>query len=211
VVKSIAIYVEGGGDTAQTLEPFRRGMSGFLKPVVQAVRQRRIRWRVVPCGGRQQAYDAFIDAIKKEPEVFNVLLVDSEEPIAITVGPWDHLKSRAGDEWDRPAGVDDARCQMMVACMETWFLADPETLKRHFGNGFDSRKLPAADLAESRTKQMIEQALKQATKNTKAAGYKKIRDGAKLLEKLDSATVRRQCQWCERLFTDLGKAMGAQL
>jgi hypothetical protein len=210
VVKSIAIYVEGGGDTAQTLEPFRRGMSQFLKPIVQAVRDRRIRWRVVPCGGRQQAYEAFVDAIEKEPDVFNVLLVDSEEPVAFSVGPWDHLKSRAGDEWDRPAGVDDACCQMMVACMEAWFLADPETLARHFGNGFDRKKLPAADLAESRTKQAIEEALRKSTRNTKATEYKKIRDGARLLEKLDSATVRQRCQWCERLFTDLRVAIGAQ-
>lgn len=211
MVKSIAIYVEGGGDTAQTLEPFRRGMSEFLKPAVHAVRERRIRWRVVPCGGRRQAYDAFVDAIEKEPAVFNVLLVDSEEPVAITVAPWEHLKSRTGDGWDRPAGIDDAQCQMMVACMEAWFLADRETLRRHFGNGFDSRKLPAANLAEGRTKRMVDEALKKATRNTKAAGYKKIRDGAKLLQKLDSATVRQRCQWCDRLFVALGEAIGAKL
>ena len=96
MVKDIAIYIEGGGDTAQTLDPFRRGMSAFLKAVVDAVRKRRIRWRVIPCGGRQQAYDAFVDALANEAEVFNVLLVDSEDPVAIAVSPWEHLKNRAG-------------------------------------------------------------------------------------------------------------------
>ena len=45
MVKDIAIYIEGGGDTAETIDPFRRGMSAFLQSVVKLVRDRRIRWR----------------------------------------------------------------------------------------------------------------------------------------------------------------------
>jgi hypothetical protein len=211
VTTSIAIYVEGGGDTAATLTPFRTGMSAFLKPVVDAVRKKRIRWRVIPCGGRKQAYDAFVDALEKEPEALNVLLVDSEEPVAITVPPWDHLKKRTGDQWKKPAGADHSRCQMMVACMEAWFVADHEGLKRHYGGNFDAAKLPAANLAESRTKADINDALKKATKNTKAQEYQKIRDGAKLLKKVDPTVVRKHCKWCERLFKALGDAMGARV
>lgn len=211
MVKNIAIYVEGGGDTAQTLDPFRRGMSAFLKPVVDAVRKCHIRWRIIPCGGRKQAYDAFVDALATEPEVFNVLLVDSEDPIAITVPPWDHLKNREGDKWDKPAGADDERCQMMVACMEAWFLADPAGLKKHYGGKFDSRKLPPANHAETRTKDAINDALKKATRPTPAEEYQKIRDGAKLLEKVDPAEVRTQCKWCDRLFETLGTAIGVEL
>jgi hypothetical protein len=211
MVRDIAIYVEGGGDTAQTLDPFRRGMSAFLKPVVDAVRKRRIRWRIIPCGGRKQAYDAFVDALAEEPEVFNVLLVDSEDPVAITVPPWNHLKSREEDKWEQPAGADDERCQMMVACMDAWFLADPAGLKRHFGGNFDGRKLPPANQAESRTKSNISDALKRATSLTPAREYRKIRDGAKLLEEVDPAEVRAHCEWCERLFQTLGKAIGARV
>ena len=115
MVKSIAIYLEGGGDTAQTLEPFRKGMSAFLRPVVDQVRARRIKWRVIPCGGRKQAYDAFVDAVANEPGVFNVLLVDSEDPVEITVSPWTHLRCRPDDRWAKPAGTDDRRCQMNMA------------------------------------------------------------------------------------------------
>jgi len=211
VVKDIAIYVEGGGDTAQTLDPFRRGMSAFLKPVVAVVRERRIRWRVVPCGGRQAAYDAFVDALANEPEVFNVLLVDSEEPVAITVAPWGHLKSREGDKWDKPAGADDKRCQMMVACMEAWFLADPAGLKKHYGGNFNEEALPPANQAETRTKDSINDALRKATRPTPAKEYQKIRDGAKLLEKVDPAEVRNHYKWCDRLFQALGKAIGVNL
>ena len=211
MTKSIAIYIEGGGDTTQTLTPFRTGMSEFLKPVVDEVRKKRILWSVIPCGGRKQAYDAFVDALKNEPETFNVLLVDSEDAVAITVSPWDHLKNRQGDGWEKPAGTDDARCQMMVVCMEAWFLADPAALKEYFGGNFDSKKLPPANQAETRTKTVISDALKQATKPTKAEEYKKIRDGAKLLGKVDSAEVRKHCKWCDRLFKMLAAEIGVAL
>lgn len=211
MTKSIAIYIEGGGDTAQTLTPFRIGMSAFLTPVVDVVRQKGIRWRVIPCGGRKQAYDGFVDALDKEPEVFNILLVDSEDPVVITVPPWDHLKEREGDKWEKPVGADDERCQMMVACMEAWFLADPAGLRKHFGGNFDRRKLPAANQAETRTKSDITNALKQATRNTKAKEYQKIRDGARLLEKVDPAKVRKHCKWCDRLFRALGAVIGVRV
>jgi hypothetical protein len=212
VVKSIAIYVEGGGDTAQTLNPFRQGMSDFLKPVVNAVRKDRIQWRVIPCGSRKQAYDAFVDALNKEPDVFNVLLVDSEDLVAAnTVSPWDHLKNREGDKWDKPEGADDARCQLMVVCMEAWFLADHDGLKRHFGGNFDCKKLPPVERIETCAKTTINEALKKAAKNTKAKEYHKIRDGAKLLGKIDSSKVRKYCKWCDRLFLTLGKEIGVDI
>jgi hypothetical protein len=208
MTKSIALYIEGGGDTAQTLSPFRTGMSAFLKPIVDEVRKRRIKWRVIPCGGRKEAYDAFVDALKNEPTVHNVLLVDSEDPIAITVAPWAHLRNRVGDGWAQPAGANDLHCQMMVTCMEAWFLADPVGLKQHYGGNFDESKLPPANQAETRTKADINDALRRATRKTPACEYQKIRDGAKLLAKVDSATVRGHCRWCERLFTTLGAAIG---
>lgn len=211
MVRDIAVYIEGGGDTAQTLDPFRRGMSVFLKPVVDVVRARRIRWRIIACGGRQAAYEAFVDALANEPEAFNVLLVDSEDPVSITVSPWEHLKTREGDQWDTPAGADNERCQMMVACMEAWFLADPAGLKRHYGGNFNEDALPPANQAESRTKVRIHDALRKATRPTPAREYQKIRDGAKLLEKVDPSVVRRHCRWCDRLFLALGAAIGVEL
>jgi len=206
---SIAVYVEGGGDTPQTLTAFRTGMSAFLKPVVDVVRQKRMRWRMIPCGGRKQTYDAFVDALEKEPDVLNILLVDSEDPIAITVPPWEHLKKREGDKWDKPASADDARCHLMVACMEAWFLADPAGLRRHFGGNFDIAKLPPVNQAETRTRSDINDALTKATRATPAKEYRKIRDGVKLLERVDPVVVRKHCKWCERFFQALGAAIGA--
>lgn len=211
MIREIAIYVEGGGSTGQTLIPFRTGMLAFLKPFMDEVRRRRIRCNVVACGGRQEAYDAFVNKLRREPEVYSVLLVDAEEPVAKDASPWTHLAGRKGDHWACPEGADDARCHLMVVTMEAWFLADPDTLKDHFGGNFDEKKLPPANQAETRPKHVIEDALRQATRNTKAGEYKKIRDGAKLLEKIDPAVVRKHCKWCDRLFTGLGEAIGAKL
>jgi hypothetical protein len=152
-----------------------------------------------------------VDAVEKEPEVYNVLLVDSENPVEITVEPWAHLHNRPGDAWAKPTGIESEHCQMMVVCMEAWFIADPSALRTHFGGNFDSRKLPQANLAESRTKDDIAHALRQATRDTKAKEYRKIRDGARLLEILNQAEVRRHCTWCERLFQALGAAIGAYI
>lgn len=208
MVKSIALYIEGGGDTAGTKSAMREGFSEFLKPAREMARSRSIRWRLVICGGRSQAYSAFVDAIKQEPEVFNVLLVDSEEPVEISVSPWTHLQNREADRWSRPEGVKDPRCQMMVACMEAWFIADPESLKRHFGGNFDESKLPAANLAESRNKEQINAALRQATRGTPAKEHQKIRDGARLLKCVKIEVIREHCKWCQRLFATLEQAIG---
>jgi len=210
---NISIYFEGGGKgDASSMSAMRQGMSRFLLSGIGEVRGK-ARWKVIPCAGRTQTYNAFINALETDAATINILLVDSEDPVKFTNDPrpWEHLTKRIGDQWKQPRGVDHDRCQLMVACMEAWFLADPAGLKKHYGGNLDTAKLPAANLAESRTRADINDALQKATKNTKAKEYQKIRDGAKLLEKVNSAEVRKHCKWCERLFMDLGKAIGAKI
>jgi hypothetical protein len=186
-------------------------MSAFPKPAIDEFRRKRVRCRVIACGGRQAAYDAYVDALANEPEVCNLVLVDAEEPIGIAVAPWAHLRQRPGDGWAKPAGADDSHSQMMVVCMEAWFLADRAGLKRHFGGDLDDTKLPPPDQAETRTKASIDSALRQATRNTPAKEYRRIRDGAKLLAQVDPTTVRRHCKWCDRLFAALATATGSSV
>jgi len=229
MVKEIAIYLEGGGDKPETLTPFRRGMNAFLRPLVDAARKKRIRWRIIPCGGRSQTYDAFKNALKTEPDVFNVLLVDAEESVKDRNKPWAHLKQRKGGEWSKPAKATDEQCQLMVVTMETWFLADAEALTNLFREtrGFDASAFPAmpvepsppkpgeapippkpATFLESKNKSAVNAIFKKAFKGTQAREYRKIVDGARMLEVVDPAKVRKQCPSCERLFLTLEKQLG---
>ena len=56
---------EGGGNSAETKATLRQGISAFLKPLVDMARRKRCRWSVTSCGGRDQALDAFVDALEK--------------------------------------------------------------------------------------------------------------------------------------------------
>ena len=218
MVSDIAIHLEGGGHTSETLAPFRQGMSAFLKPVVDEARKRKIRWRVIPCGGRKEAYDSFCDALKNEPDAFHVLLVDAEEAFTKKKA-WEHLKARVGDQWDKPATATDEQCHLMVVKMESWFLADPAAVKEFFKlkKGFDASALPDVPplptppklptVCEDRSKSSVNAVLKKATKDTADAEYQKIKHGAKLLAVIDPKKVRQQCPACDRLFKVLATAM----
>src|ERR1035437_1882115 len=83
--------MEGGGDSKEGKARLRQGMSVFLRKVVS---QKKPGWRVVTCGSRNDARDAFLNANKTSPETFNVLLVDSEGPVSQP--PRAHLKLRDG-------------------------------------------------------------------------------------------------------------------
>lgn len=229
MVKEITIYLEGGGNNAETLAPFRQGMSKFLGPLVEEARQRRVRWTIVPCGGRSQAYKAFKAGLKTEPDVHHVLLVDAEETVSDLNNPWEHLKSRIGDEWTKPSKSSNDQCHLMIVTMETWFLADAEAITELFRRtkGFDASVFPAmpaeppppreggnapprkpSTFLESKTKAAVNTILKKAFKNTNAGEYRKIDDGARMLGVIDSSKVRKQCPSCERLFKSLGKELG---
>lgn len=221
MVSDIAIHLEGGGQTSDTLVPFRQGMSAFLRLAVDEARKRRIRWRVIPCGGRQEAFDSFCDALKNEPDAFHVLLVDAEE--AVKKAPWEHLKARIGDKWIAPENADEKQCQLMIVTMETWFLADPDAVKEFFKlkKGFDPTALPdlpplpkppkVSTVLESMSKDAINGVLKKATKNTADEQYEKVRHGAKLLAMIDPLKVRQQCPSCDRLFKTLAEAIGTTI
>jgi hypothetical protein len=109
MVKEIRIYIEGGGDDRDTKRQMRQGFSGFLKDLVQIARSKRIKWDIIVCGSRNNAFSSFKNALEDYPDAFNVLLVDSEG--IVKQRPWTHLKSR--DNWDSPS-VNDTHCYLYV-------------------------------------------------------------------------------------------------
>ena len=129
---SATIYIEGGGDSNQDLERlFRRSWTTFFKAAELSGHLPRI----VRGGGRERTFDLFAKAIKHpHPKRVPLLLVDSEAPIKTGHSVWQHLQVRDG--WDQMPEADDDQAFLMVQIMETWFLADRDSLKRYFGAEF---------------------------------------------------------------------------
>lgn len=133
--------MEGGGDSAEGKASLRMGMSQFLGSLIDLARQKRLHWKVVACGTRNNAYDAFMNAAKASSTTLSVLLVDSETPVANLRSPRTHL--RQSDRWDL-AGVDEDSVHLMIQVMETWIIAHPEGVAQYYGQHFLEKALPVA-------------------------------------------------------------------
>lgn len=194
----IAIYVEGGGDSTDGKTAIRRGIDGFLAAIKEQARAKRWHWKVVACGGRDQAKNAFLHARSSQPGVHTYLLVDSEGPV---VGqPVAYLHQR--DNWNL-AGVPDEVVHLMVQVMETWLVAHPQALAAYYGQGFLANALPAAQNLETVAKPTVANALAHATQPTQKGEYHNIHHAEDLLKRVDPATVRTRCPHCDRFWQSL--------
>ena len=59
-MKGVSLYMEGGGDAAETKATIRQGMSEFLSDLRESARRKKWRWKIVACGSRDAAKDAFL-------------------------------------------------------------------------------------------------------------------------------------------------------
>jgi hypothetical protein len=190
----IRIYVEGGGDGKNTKDRFRQGMSQFLKRLLEDSPRTRI--NCIVCGRRNDACRDFRNALKSHPESINILLVDSEDFVKV-VSPKQHLIARDGWNLDN---IDDDNIHLMVQVMESWLIADIDTLAEYYGQNFNRNVIPLTNNVEDVSKDNVESVLKRATRNTSKGEYHKIKHGPAILEKLDAFTVRRKAPSCERLY-----------
>lgn len=195
----LAIYLEGGGNAAGSKAKLRQGMSRFLREPCDLARARRLRWKIVACGGRDQAMRWFRNSVRHGGGWVSVLLVDAEGPLRTS--PRQHLSARDG--WDLRS-VRGSTVQLMVQTMETWIVADPAALVAYFGQNFAHNSLPGPDAdLEAMDRVQVAQLLKDSTKRTSKREYKKIRDGSALLARIDPETVQGRCPSCARLFDTL--------
>ena len=162
---------------------------------------------VIPCGPRGKAYHKFRTAIgEAKADDFIVLLVDSEAAVAASDSPWKHLKK--SDNWTQPSAAADDSAQLMVQCMEAWFVTDRQSLSVYFGRDFRAAALPARDDVEAITKRDLERTLKQATKScSKGKGtYRKGRHSFDLLGCLDPSKVMESSPHTRRLIDTLRRS-----
>jgi hypothetical protein len=201
-VNGIAIYLEGGGDGKDTKAALRQGMDAFLATLKDAAREKSWRWRLICCGSRNAAFDAFRNAVHNGDDTVVALLVDAEGPV--TGSSRAHLK--AADKWDLAFASDDM-VHLMVQTMEAWIVADPEALAAYYGQHFGTNALPRAQNLEEVAKSTVAAALEQATRNTQKGAYRKVRHASDLLKKISPQKVRQRCPGCARMFTALTQAI----
>ena len=186
---SVTVYVEGGGDSAELKGQCRKG---FQKLLANAGFGGRLP-RVVACGARNQAFRNFKRALR-DGDGYPILLVDSEDPVAEVdqsdanpSGAWRHLSRR--DDWPRPSGAKDDQAQLMVTTMETWLLADRQTLIAYFPAMSASALPPDTDL-ESRRKPDVTVALRNATQSSSKGRYHKGNHSFDLLGKVQPEELK---------------------
>jgi len=204
----VTIYVEGGGDDNATLSVCRKGFATFFGRMLPG----RKSVRIVARGSRNQAFKDFRIALESRgPDEAVVLLVDSEAPVADGSDPWKHLADREGDKWAKPTLTSHDDACLMVQCVEAWFLADPDALKKHYRKGIRLEKLaqPVNGNVESIPKSKILTSLKAALHGSNPDGYGK-RDAFKIITYLDPEKVCKASRHAESMRSRLMKLTSAK-
>ncbi len=201
----VAIYVEGGGDRQDLRTKCRRGFREFFQKAGFTGRMPSIK----ACGSRTQAFGRFCTALDQAgDDEFPMLLVDSEDAVASGTGTWEHLQNREGDKWPTPEGATEDHAHMMVQCMESWFLADRESLKEFFGQGYNENALPGRFEIEKIPKRDIFNSLKNATRNSATKGeYGKGDHSFDLLGRIDPHLVTAASPHAQSLLTVLRRIL----
>jgi len=198
---TVKLYVEGGGDSESLRTRCREGFRGFLE---KAGFTRRMP-RIVACGGRRAAYDRFKTACESNEAA--LLLIDSEDCVSVT-SPWAHLANRLGDGFEKPENACDDHCHLMVACMESWFLADKEALSRFFGQGFNANALSQDINIEAISKNDVYTGMQRATSSCRTkSSYGKGEHSFKILLLISPEKVRSASPWAKRFLDKLDTFM----
>jgi hypothetical protein len=198
MVTEIRIYVEGGGNDKFTWRKIREGFGEFLDPLRQLARSRRVGWSIIPCGSRNETFEEFMIGSRRNPDAFNILLVDSESQVVLSRR--EHLRQQ--DRWD-VAALSEDQCHLMAQTVEAWLIADPDALASYYGQGFRRNVLPRHEDVEAIPKEQLYRSLDRATAGTQKEQYKKIRHCADLLGRLNQERVRQRAAHCDLLFQTL--------
>ena len=204
-MSGVAIYLEGGGQKSSTRAALRQGMNAFLNEIKETARKRGLHWKLVPCGGRHDTFDAFMGAVKAQQYDVVGLLVDAEGPVRGNsiqhLIEHDGIANDLAKIWIQTGKA--SAVHLMTQTMETWIVADPASLKSFYGQELNAGQLPNSSDLEAVSKQDISRQLDNATRPTSKGRYHKIRHASELLKKIDPVVVRERCPSCKRLFDEL--------
>ncbi len=193
----IRLYVEGGGPGPLHDTLSRQAWAQFLEKAGLAGRMP----ETVRGQGREQTFDLFATAVANpRGGTIPLLLVDSEGPVARGQSVWQHL--RAQDGWKPPQGVGDDQAFLMVQVLETWFLADRDLLRKHFGDCLREGHLRKWPKLEEVPKETVLEALDMATAGCRQR-YAKGKISYELLRRLSPHVVEEACPHAQALLARL--------
>jgi hypothetical protein len=199
MVKEIKIYIEGdsakrGKNSAISLT---KGFHYFFNDLIEKAREKNIKINLILGGSTDLTFRIFQNDNGKSKDAFYCFLVDSDKPLEDDDTPKTFLLKEK--KWDLK-NIDDEQCQLMVQIMESWFLADVETLQSYYGQKFNSNAIPKINDVEKIAKLDVENSLNKATKDTQKGVYHKIKHGAELLSRIDVIKIRQKAKHCQRVF-----------
>ena len=195
---TVSIYVEGGGPGKNWRIKCRQGFRVFFEKAGLTGHMP----RVFPCGSRDDTLKDFRVALREvESDEIPLLLVDSEGPVTPNRKTWQHLRSRDG--WERPNIANDDQAQLMVQCMESWFLADVSALEKYFGAGFRSTSLAIRSDIEKIPKSDVFDQLNTASRASRKSAYDKGRHSFDILAVINPEKVTQLSPFAKRLVDTL--------
>ena len=195
---SAKICIEGGGLDAYTLRNCKSAFVRYCEKVVAPLRMPRI----VACGSRDEAYRDFITSINQGDYDLVALLVDSEDPVQTPLAI-DHLRNR--DHWQIPQ-TSAPHIFLMVQCMESWFLADKDTLEQYYGQKFLRNALPARANVEAIPKADVMGSLEHASAPCQKKKYHKTNHGFAIFALINPLLIESASQHA-KLFNDFLRSL----
>jgi hypothetical protein len=198
-VKAI-IYIEGGGDSKELHVRCREGFRKLLESSGFKGKMPRL----VACGGRGSTCDDFKTAHASNKAEYMAILIDSEAPVTEPEQTWEHLK--VCEDLEQPDGADDEQVLFMTTCMETWIIADLDTLRRHYGSNLQESALPSLVNLEQRDHHYIQDSLKHATRKCSNA-YTKGKRSFEVLGKLTPQTLETYLASFQRVIRILNEKL----
>lgn len=198
------IYIEGGSKRGRK-QKSNREIRKLVGIFIEKAGVHHGSFNVVTCGSRSIAHREFVNHHRHNDRARALLLVDAEGPVTAN-SAWEHLEKR--ESWNKPADVTDEQYHLMVQLMESWFMADQETLQSYYGRNFRTKSLPQNPAIEKIPKGDVEQKLKQAIRSTgkrtnNKVTYNKGEHGFEILARLDPGKVRRASPYADRFFRAL--------
>lgn len=201
MVREIRLYFEGN-------KKLRQGFRRFLQSPIDLARQHRVQFKLIAADSKAEAIRDFMTAVCTHSTSLNFLLVDSDCPDKGNL----IASIREHANWDAKvdAGIRDDQLHFMVQVMETWFLADRDTLQNYYGKRFHGNRLAGNPKVEEIPKGDVIQGLEEATRDSPKGKYHKTKHASDLLTQIDMSKVCSAAPSAQRLIASLHQSISPE-